>query len=60
MGTFRNNVNKVVFCNKIMIPCCYMTMNTEPSCLFFRAGKINPRIIFYNHEFSSIILNDAC
>lgn len=54
MGTFRDDINKLVFCHKIMISCCYKTMNTEPSCLFFGAGKINPRIIFYNSEFSSI------
>jgi hypothetical protein len=59
-GTFRDNVNKIVFCHKIMISCSSITISTEPSCLFFRAGKINPRIILYNNEFSSIIWNDAC
>lgn len=39
METFRDNINKIVFYHRIMISCCYITMNTEPRCLFFRARK---------------------
>lgn len=54
-GIFRDNVNKIVFCYKIMIFCFFIIISIESSCLFFRVGKINFRIILYNNEFSFII-----
>ena len=38
-GSLRDNVNKIEFCHKIMISCCYITMNAKSSCLFSKQEK---------------------
>lgn len=68
-GSFRDNVNKIEFCHKIMISCCYITMNAKSSCLFSKQEKsitefcsitVTLVLLYKMMHVDLIILPDGC